>query len=172
MEQVIDPQIAYITNHLLQEVVERGTGWRVKALKRPVAGKTGTTNDLFDAWFIGFTPSLVAGVWIGFDDLRPLGKHETGSRAASPVFLYFMEKALESKPVESFSPPEGIVFARIDPETGMPAKAGEANSVFQCFLEGTEPSGYDEKGEVLKKGTPGKLDLDSFMKIEREDLTN
>ncbi|TFH67117.1 MAG: penicillin-binding protein, partial [Gemmatimonadales bacterium] len=98
VEQVIDPGIAYITSHLLQEVVKGGTGWRVRALGRPVAGKTGTTNDLKDAWFMGFTPSLVAGVWVGFDDLKPLGKYETGSRSASPIFLYFMEKALAGTP--------------------------------------------------------------------------
>jgi len=140
VEQAIDPCIAYITSHLLQEVVKSGTGWRVKALGRPVAGKTGTTNDLKDAWFMGFTPSIVAGVWIGFDDLKPLGKYETGSRAASPVFLYFMEKALEGTPVESFSPPEGVVFAKIDPETGALAGPDTEKYIFECFLEGTEPT--------------------------------
>ncbi len=139
-EQVIDPGIAYITSHLLQEVIKGGTGWRVRALNRPVAGKTGTTNDLKDAWFMGFTPSLVAGVWVGFDDLKPLGKYETGSRAASPIFLYFMEKALAGTPVESFSPPEGVVFAKIDPETGMLAGPASEKYIFECFLVGTEPT--------------------------------
>ena len=88
---------------------------------------------------MGFTPSLVAGVWVGFDDLKPLGKYETGSRAASPIFLYFMKKALEGTPVESFSPPEGVVFARIDPETGALAGPGSEKYIFECFLEGTEP---------------------------------
>ncbi|MDD5722630.1 MAG: PBP1A family penicillin-binding protein [Syntrophales bacterium] len=140
-EQIIDPGISYITSHLLQEVVKGGTGWRVRALGRPVAGKTGTTNDLKDAWFMGFTPSLVAGVWVGFDDLKPLGKYETGSRAASPIFLYFMEKALAGTPVESFSPPKGVVFAKIDPETGMLASPSSGEYIFECFLEGTEPTG-------------------------------
>jgi len=140
VEQVIDPGISYITSHLLQEVVKGGTGWRVRALGRPVAGKTGTTNDLKDAWFMGFTPSLVAGVWVGFDDLKPLGKYETGSRAASPIFLHFMEKALAGTPVESFSPPEGVVFAKIDPETGMLAGPTSEKYIFECFLEGTEPT--------------------------------
>ena len=139
-EQAVDPRIAYITSHLLQEVVKGGTGWRVRALGRPVAGKTGTTNDLKDAWFLGFTPSLVAGVWVGFDDLKPLGKYETGSRAASPIFLYFMEKALAGTPVESFSPPEGVVFAKIDPETGALAGPDSEKYIFECFLEGTEPT--------------------------------
>ena len=145
VEQVIDPGISYITSHLLQEVVKGGTGWRVRALGRPVAGKTGTTNDLKDAWFMGFTPSLVAGVWVGFDDLKPLGKYETGSRAASPIFLYFMQEALAGTPVESFSPPEGVVFAKIDPETGMLATPETEKYIFECFLEGTEPTGEDIK---------------------------
>ncbi len=152
-EQAVDSGIAYITSHLLQEAIKGGTGWRVRALGRPVAGKTGTTNDLKDAWFMGFTPSLVAGVWVGFDDLKPLGKYETGSRAASPIFLYFMEKALEGTPVESFSPPEGVVFAKIDPATGALAGPDSEKSIFECFLEGTEPTetvpeddGSEDKG--------------------------
>ena len=140
VEQAVDPGIAYITSHLLQEVVKGGTGWRVRALGRPVAGKTGTTNDLKDAWFMGFTPSLAAGVWVGFDDLKPLGKYETGSRAASPIFLYFMEKALAGTPVESFSPPEGVVFAKIDPKTGALAGPDSEKYIFECFLEGTAPT--------------------------------
>lgn len=139
-EQVMDPRIAYVTTHLLIDVVERGTGWRVRALGRPVAGKTGTTNDLKDAWFIGFTPSLVAGVWVGFDDLKPLGKFETGSRAASPIFLYFMEKVLKDRPVEPFTPPDGVVFVKIDPATGFLADPGSKKGVIGCYLEGTEPA--------------------------------
>ncbi len=162
VEQVIDPGISYITSHLLQEAVKGGTGWRVRALGRPVAGKTGTTNDLKDAWFMGFTPSLAAGVWVGFDDLKPLGKYETGSRAASPIFLYFMQKALAGTPVEAFSPPEGVVFAKIDPETGMLAGPTTEKSIFECFLEGTEPTGsaVEEKKKVQDKGF-FRDDLDS-----------
>ncbi len=153
VEQVIDPAISYITSHLLQEVVKGGTGWRVRALGRPVAGKTGTTNDLKDAWFMGFTPSMVAGVWVGFDDLKPLGKYETGSRAASPIFLYFMEKALAGHPVESFLPPKGVVFAKIDPDTGMLASSNSEKYIFECFLEGTEPTGsVVEKDNIKDRG--------------------
>ncbi|MCK9229980.1 MAG: PBP1A family penicillin-binding protein [Syntrophales bacterium] len=170
LKRAIDPRIAFITSHLLQGVVQSGTGWRVKALGRPVAGKTGTTNDLRDAWFIGYTPSLVAAVWVGFDDFRPLGRLETGSRAASPIFLYFMEKALESKPVETFTSPEGVVFVRIDPETGRPAPAGSKTSVFESYLEGTEPT---ESMAVEKSFSPGHRDaagsdLGTFLKRDRE----
>ena len=160
-EQAVDPRIAYITSHLLQEVVKGGTGWRVRALGRPVAGKTGTTNDLKDAWFMGFTPSLVAGVWVGFDDLKPLGKYETGSRAASPIFLYFMEKALEGTPIESFSPPEGVVFARIDPETGALAGPGSKKYIFECFLEGTEPAETVPEDDDSEDKGFFRYDLDS-----------
>ncbi|MBN2687428.1 MAG: PBP1A family penicillin-binding protein [Deltaproteobacteria bacterium] len=143
-EQVIDPRIAFITAHILQEVVQYGTGWRLKKLGIPVAGKTGTTNDLNDAWFIGFTPSLVVGAWVGFDNLQPLGKHETGSRAASPIVLSFLEKVLASRPVEFFTPPEGIVFAKIDPETGLLARPDTPRAVFECYLEGTQPTAYTQ----------------------------
>jgi penicillin-binding protein 1A len=111
-EQAIDPRIAYLTTHIMQDVVESGTGQRVKSIGRPVAGKTGTTNDMRDAWFIGFTPSLVTGVWVGFDQERSLGSQEVGGRAAAPIWLYCMEKALANTPIESFPVPEGIVFAR------------------------------------------------------------
>ncbi|MEA3470098.1 MAG: PBP1A family penicillin-binding protein [Thermodesulfobacteriota bacterium] len=169
VEQVIDPRIAYITSHLLQEVVKRGTGWRVKALGRPVAGKTGTTNDLKDAWFAGFTPSLVTGVWVGFDDLSKLGKYETGSRAASPIFLYFMKGALTGTPVELFSPPDGVVFAKIDSQTGLLAKPDSKEYVFQCYLEGTSPTEYASEAENDKKKEFFKYDLDSLMRSEKEE---
>ena len=161
VEQAVDPGIAYITSHLLQEVVKGGTGWRVRALDRPVAGKTGTTNNLIDAWFMGFTPSLVAGVWVGFDDLKPLGKYETGSRAASPIFLYFMEKALAGTPIESFSPPDRVVFAKIDPETGVLAGPDSKNYIFECFLAGTEPTETASEDKSSKDEGFFRYDLDS-----------
>ncbi|HOK05855.1 MAG TPA: PBP1A family penicillin-binding protein [Syntrophales bacterium] len=137
VEQVIDPRIAFISTYIMQDVVESGTGRRVRGIGRPVAGKTGTTNDVRDAWFIGFTPSLVAGVWVGFDQERPLGHQEVGGRAAAPIWLYFMEKALAGTPVETFPVPEGIVFARVgargDPE------GGARGYIYECFLEGTVP---------------------------------
>jgi len=114
-EQVIDPRIAFMTSYVLQDVVESGTGQRVRKLGRPVAGKTGTTDDTRDAWFMGFTPSLVAGAWVGFDQERSMGNQEVGGRAAAPIWLYFAEKALEGTPIELFPVPEGIVFMRVDP---------------------------------------------------------
>jgi len=139
VEQVIDPRIAFMTTYVMQDVVEVGTGRGVKSIGRPVAGKTGTTDDVRDAWFIGYTPSLVTGVWVGFDQEQSLGKHEVGGRAAAPIWLYFMEKALQGKPVEVFPVPPGIVFSRIDPGTGLPVKKSARNAIYECFLEGTIP---------------------------------
>jgi len=150
LEQVIDPRIAFMTTYVMQDVVESGTGRRVKSIGRPVAGKTGTTNDIRDAWFIGFTPSLIAGVWIGFDQEKSLGRQEVGGRAAAPIWLYFMEKAVQGKPVEAFAVPEGIMFVKVDPKTGVPTAKG---SLYECFLDNSPPS------EKTEEGTEDKEDL-------------
>jgi penicillin-binding protein 1A len=142
VEQVIDPRVAFLTTSVLQDVVQEGTGERVKAIGRPVAGKTGTTDDYRDAWFIGYTPSLIAGVWVGFDDERSMGRSGVGGVAAAPIWLYFMEKALAGQPVEVFPTPEGIVFTRINPRTGLLAGPFAKDAVFECFLEGTAPKDY------------------------------
>jgi penicillin-binding protein 1A len=139
VEQVIDPRIAFMTSYVMRDVVESGTGRRVKSIGRPVAGKTGTTNDVRDAWFIGFTPSYITGVWIGYDQEKSLGKHEVGGRAAAPIWLYFMEKALQNKPVEAFPTPEGIVFIKVDPKTGAKAEGSDKATIYECFLENVQP---------------------------------
>jgi penicillin-binding protein 1A len=118
-EKVINESTAYIVTHLLQEVVQEGTGWRAKALNRPVAGKTGTTNNLYDAWFMGYTPRYVTGVWVGYDRERSLGHKETGSRAAAPIWLDYMQQILEGKPERVFPVPDNVVFAKIDAKTGL-----------------------------------------------------
>jgi penicillin-binding protein 1A len=135
----LSPQTAYIMTTMLQSVVEEGTGRRVRALSRPCAGKTGTTNDVRDAWFIGFTPEIVTGVWVGFDDLAPLGKNETGAVAAGPIWLDFMQRSLQDQPSRSFKVPEGIVFVRINPETGYYPESRRDATIFECFKEGTLP---------------------------------
>ncbi|MFC1895106.1 penicillin-binding protein 1A [Thermodesulfobacteriota bacterium] len=154
-EKAVDKNTAYITTNLLQGVVENGTGWRVKALKRPAAGKTGTTNNLHDAWFVGYTPRYVTGVWVGFDEERPLGKGETGSRAASPIWLDFMQKVLADKTIRIFPVPEGVVFAKIDAETGLLAIPESRRAVFECFKEGTAPTQYTERPGIVSD--PGQL---------------
>jgi len=160
MQETIPEETAHVMTDLLKAVIREGTGWRVKALKRPAAGKTGTTNDLRDAWFIGFTPGLVTGVWVGYDDRRPMGKGETGSRAASPIWLYFMSEILKESPVEDFSVPEGVVFAKIDAKTGLLASPYSENTVFQAFKEGTEPKEYSPRPQAAKSGQFSQFDMD------------
>jgi len=143
-EQVIDPRIAFMTTYVMQDVVESGTGRRVKSIGRPVAGKTGTTNDTRDAWFVGFTPSLITGVWIGFDQEKNMGRQEVGGRAAAPVWLYFMEKVLKDKPVESFPVPEGIVFIKVNAKTGLRVQTEGPGIIDECFLDTAMPGEKDE----------------------------
>ncbi len=158
-DKIIEKSTAYIMTSLLQGVVQHGTGWRVKALHRPVAGKTGTTNDLHDAWFLGYTPRYVTGVWVGFDEGRPLGVDETGSRAASPIWVEFMQAILKDKPVQGFQVPDGVVFAKIDAETGLLAIPESKQTVFECFKEGTVPNEYTKK--------PGSItEPDQFFKSD------
>ena len=147
-KKVIDMSTAYIMTNILESVVQSGTGWRIKALKRPVAGKTGTTNNLFDAWFLGYTPRYTTGVWVGLDQEAPMGKSETGSRAASPIWLDFMQNILKGKPAKTFNVPEGIVFAKIDAKTGLlPIKESE-KTIFECFKEGTVPTEHTSKPDT------------------------
>ena len=162
-ERVLEKDTAYIMTHLLQEVVKYGTGWRARALKRPAAGKTGTTNKLQDAWYIGFTPDYVSGVWVGFDDDRTLGKFETGSRAASPIWVTFTTEILKSKPVNVFTVPENVVFAKIDPKTGLLAKPGDENAVFEAFKEGTAPTETtEESAPAVDDFFKGDLDAEAM----------
>ena len=147
-KKVIDMTTAYIMTNIMESVIKSGTGWRIKALKRPVAGKTGTTNNLFDAWFMGYTPKYTTGVWVGLDQEAPLGKGETGSRAASPIWLEFMKNALEGKPARTFNVPEGIVFAKIDAKTGLLPIEESEETIFECFKEGTMPTEYTPKPDT------------------------
>jgi penicillin-binding protein 1A len=141
-EAVITPQTAFLMTYLLEGVVQHGTGWRAKFLGRPVAAKTGTTDQFMDAWFIGYTPELITGVWVGFDEERSLGEEETGARAASPIWVAFMSKILKDKPKKDFPiPEEGIMFTKIDPKTGYVSLGKEG--ILECFREGTEPTQID-----------------------------
>ena len=149
--RVIGKDTAFIMTHLLQGVVEQGTGRRVRALNRPVAGKTGTTDNLNDAWFVGYTPDYVTAVWVGYDKEKTLGASETGASAASPIWLAFMQSILEGKPVQSFSVPEGVVFSKIDTETGLLPIAESRETFFECFKEGTVPTEHTPKpGTVIR----------------------
>ena len=152
-ERVVSPQNAYIMTHLLEGVVLHGTGQRAKVLGRPIGGKTGTSSDYADAWFIGFTPSLLATVWVGFDAEDSLGKNETGSRAALPIWISFMQQALSKREVEVFKVPEGVTLTRVNIETGLPTEEASQDSILEAFLEGTTPESNTSLEE--KFGPPG-----------------
>jgi len=160
MSQAIPDDIAYMMTDILRGVVMEGTGRRVRELNRPAAGKTGTTNDLKDAWFVGYTPELVTGVWVGYDSNVSMGREETGSRAASPIWLYFMSEALKDKPVQDFVAPQSVVFARIDKDTGLLASPYSKETVFQSFRKGTEPTEYATKPEAPGSGNFSEFDMD------------
>jgi len=140
--QLLPPAQAFLVADLLRAVVidPHGTGSRLRELGRPVAGKTGTTNDQADAWFIGFSPDVATGVWVGHDETRFLGWGETGGRTAAPIWVDYMRTALADRPVREFPVPEQIVFARIDRKTGLLADASNEDTVFQSFLADTEPT--------------------------------
>ncbi len=147
--QVINPETAYLITDLLKGVIEQGTGWKARELGRPAAGKTGTTNDYRDAWFIGYTPGLVTGVWVGHDDQASIGPKETGARAALPIWLEFMKKALAERVPEDFVAPEGILFKQIDPRTGLLSSDNCKQSIREAFLPGTEPRQYCNETAVI-----------------------
>jgi penicillin-binding protein 1A len=138
-ERVISAQNAFIMTHLLEGVVQHGTGQRAKVLGRPVAGKTGTSSDYADAWFVGYTPSLLTGVWVGFDDKTSLGKDETGARAALPTWISFMDQALKNIPKENFIVPSGITLMRVNIETGLPSNGGSQETIMEAFVDGSIP---------------------------------
>ncbi|HRK97675.1 MAG TPA: penicillin-binding protein 1A [Alphaproteobacteria bacterium] len=138
-EQIADPRTTYQMVSILEGVVQRGTAKKLLSLGRPLAGKTGTTNDSKDAWFIGFTPDLVVGVFTGFDDPKPLGKKETGSSVALPIFKEFMEKALDQVSPTPFRVPSGVRMVQVNAKTGQRTYAGDPNAIWEPFLSGTEP---------------------------------
>ena len=118
---------------ILEGVVQRGTGKKLKDLKVPLAGKTGTTNNNYDAWFIGFSSDLVIGVYVGFDSPKTLGKYETGSKAALPIFKDFIKKALYKEDFKEFSIPSGIYLTSINYDTGLKSSLGERNTIVEAL---------------------------------------
>ena len=139
-QQMTEPASAYQIVGMLQGVVQRGTGRRISAVGKPLAGKTGTTNEERDTWFVGFSPDLAVGVFIGFDEPTPLGRHETGSSVAAPVFKDFMEIALKDQPAIPFRTPPGIRLVRIDARTGEPARPGDKDVILEAYKDGTSPT--------------------------------
>ena len=156
-ERVISPQNAFIMTHLLEGAVQHGTGQRAKVLGRPIAGKTGTSSDYTDAWFIGYTPSLLTTVWVGFDDKNTLGKDETGARAALPIWISFMDQALANTPLETFKVPPGITLRKVNIESGLPSNEDSKETIMEAFIEGTLlGEKEDHEKEETSSGTQAK----------------
>lgn len=136
---VMSPSEAYVITSMLRSVVTEGTGTPAQRLERPVVGKTGTSNEARDAWFVGYSPSVVAGVWVGFDDQRSLGRRETGTRTALPIWIDVMEAADKSPKDTDFAMPSGVIVTQIDPVSGLLAYEGQEDALGEVFLTGTAP---------------------------------
>jgi penicillin-binding protein 1A len=138
-EQVMSPYTAYQITSMMEGVVERGTGRKMKIVGKPVAGKTGTSNDERDAWFIGYTPDLVVGTFIGYDNPRPMGRGRTGGELAAPIVADFMRMALRDKPATPFRVPRAIELMPIDAKSGKRAIFGREGVILEAFKPGDEP---------------------------------
>ncbi len=159
-EQIADPRSAYQVVSMLQGVVERGTGRKIKAVGKPLAGKTGTTNDYMDAWFVGFSPDLAVGIFTGFDNPRSLGRSEGGSAVAAPIFRDFMAEALKDQPAIPFRIPPGIRIVRLNAETGQLARPGDRNVMLEAFKPDNVPTGQQvliDGGSPVTGETGGAL---------------
>jgi penicillin-binding protein 1A len=158
--EVIAKETAYLITNMMEDVVQRGTGQAAKILGRPIAGKTGTTNDYINAWFIGGTPNLVTGVYVGFDDRRSLGESETGARSALPIWIAFMKEALKQLPVVPFEIPDGVTFVKVDAATGLleSEQEGEGQKgTVELFSKGSEPTQAAQR----------RLDPTDFYKLDQ-----
>jgi penicillin-binding protein 1A len=163
-DQVIRPATSYVLTTILQGVIDDagGTGGAARSIGRPVAGKTGTTNGYYDAWFVGYTPDIVSGVWVGFDEERSIGRGEVGGKSALPIWLEYMKFAHENLPPRGFPVPDGVVFANIDNETGRLVSSASKSVVRQAFIDGTEP------GSASSAGPTGDNDKEFF----KEDMSD
>ena len=147
-EEVLSAQTSYQVVSMLEGVVKRGTGRQIHTLGKPLAGKTGTTNDNRDAWFVGFSPDLAVGVYVGYDDNRSLGANETGGRVAAPIFRAFMQSALESTMPPPFRIPPAVSLVRINAKTGKLARPVDETVILEAFKIGTEPSRNSKQAVV------------------------
>ena len=154
---VVSKDTAYLITNMMMDVIQSGTGRRAKSIGRPLAGKTGTTNSFHDAWFVGYAPNLAAGVWVGFDNVRTLGKVESGAHAALPIWTKFMKQTLQPLPVFTFDIPEGIRFAEVDLATGSQTSKVSKETTTEVFAAGTEPP----------KPTPSKPSVLDFYELDQ-----
>jgi penicillin-binding protein 1A len=161
-EQVLDPMTAYQITSMMEGVVLRGTAVTISELGRPIARKTGTTNDEKDAWFVGYTPNLVVGLYMGYDKPQNLGKGATGGGLAAPIFKEFMAEALKDTPVVEFKVPEGMKLISINRKTGMRAGEGEAGTIVEAFKPGTGPA--DSYWVIGMEGEGGTGEISSEAK--------
>ena len=159
-EQIEDPVTAYQMVNIMTGVVLRGTGAIAQTVKKTLAGKSGTSNDNVDTWFIGFSPDLVVGVWVGYDEPKTLGPKDTGGAVAAPIFRDFMTAALKDKPDTPFRIPEGVRLVRVNVKTGLPAEADDENAIIEAF----------RKNDDLDKQTPIIGDEISDKKEDEPDM--
>ncbi len=161
-EQVLDPMTDYQITSMMEGVVQRGTATVVQGVGKPIAGKTGTTNDEKDAWFVGFSPDLVCGVFVGFDKPTPMGHGMTGGLLAAPIFTEFMKVALKDEPPKEFQAPPGIQLIPVDRRTGLRAQPGDPNVILEAFKPGTAPpSNYSIIGYQDSMGIPQTVSPDA-----------
>jgi penicillin-binding protein 1A len=154
---VISKETAYLITNMMEDVIQKGTGQAAKVIGRPIAGKTGTTDEFINAWFIGGAPNLVAGIYVGFDDRRSLGDTESGAHAALPIWINFMQAALKPLPVVAFTIPEGVTFVKVDPSTGLLEDEEGEPSTVELFTKGSEPT----------QTTQRRLDPIDFYKLDQ-----
>lgn len=145
--RVINEEDAYVMASMMKGVVERGTATVLKVLGRPMAGKTGTTNDQMDAWFVGYTPEFVGGAWVGYDVKRKIGNQETGGKAAAPIMLYFLQEYLKGVPPSDFPLADGVIPVPVDLNSGRPVSGDAPGAFTEYFKSGTEPAGRDAEAE-------------------------
>lgn len=163
-EQLVDPVSAYQMVSIMEGVVQRGTGTSIKAVGKPLAGKTGTSNDSNDVWFVGFSPDLAVGVFVGFDDPATLGPKETGGSIAAPIFRDFMMEALKDKPPTPFRVPPGVRLVRVNAPTGKPAMPGDAKAIYEAFKDTDRMPGDDE--DVLEGGVDAGFSFAPYLGAE------
>ena len=167
-EQVLDPMTAYQITSMMEGVVKRGTATVVQEIGKPIAGKTGTTNDEKDAWFVGFSPDLVVGVFLGYDKPRPMGKGQTGGVLAAPIFTEFMKVALKDAPPKEFQVPPGIELIPIDRRTGLRAQGSGEGVILEAFKPGTAPpSTYSIIGYQDQMGVPQSISPEADRAVAR-----
>jgi len=167
--RVISPQTAYIMTSMMESVLNEGTGFpaRLRGFAKPAAGKTGTTDNYSDAWFVGFTPDLVCGVWVGFDQMKKIARDATGAGVALPIWAEFMKAALDMRPTLDFPRPEGITVGRICSITGLLATQACPSTRDEVFVEGTQPGGFCT---THRMGNERILEEFRFERLDRRSL--